>query len=642
MKRKLLGLLFSFCMAAALLPGTAFAAEEAADTWNGTADTSWYDPNDIKAGYEILTAEELAGLALLVNDGTDFASTVFTLKTDIDLSGQEWISIGNGNNAAGYFAGVFDGEYHVISNMKTGKINHGLFGIVSGGTVQNLGVEDADITFTDGDSSLRAGVLMDWAHNATIKNCYTTGKIVTNALGSKNIGGIAGQGMYGTKIIGCYSSAVIESKAFDSSEAVGGIVGSWETKGEQPMIADCYFDGEILFHGGPVDNQDPTANNGMSNSVGGILGMCFDNEPDLIIKNCMVAAETVEAPSDYNIEAGNGGMWIAWYQMTGMPENCYWPLDGRGWPACIAFETYALSGGTDGLYFEECGTPTTDFKDPSILRGLQANAQPGVTWVAGMEHPTFAWDDNNIPASYQAVDEAIEKAEALDADLYVNYADVASAVEEVDRTKSKAEQALVNEMAQNILEAIDALEYKPASYDQVRTAIGKAEALNQEEYKDFSGVEAAVKAVVWDKNITEQAEVNAMAKAIEDAVAALEYKPADYSGVDAAIGKAEALNQEEYKDFSGVEAAVKAVVWDKNITEQAEVDAMAKAIEEAIEALEKKPVPPETPSGSGEPETGMPATGDASSTAVWMVFTLLGMVGFAAAGTMAFKRKKVK
>ena len=108
--------------------------------------------------------------------------------------------------------------------------------------------------------------------------------------------------------------------------------------------------------------------------------------------------------------------------------------------------------------------------------------------------------------------------------------------------------------------------------------------------------------------------------------------------MDAAIGKAEALNQEEYKDFSGVEASVKAVVWDKNVTEQADVDAMAKA----IEALEKKPVPPETPSGSGEPETGVPATGDASSTAVWMVFTLLGMVGFAVAGTMAFKRKKVK
>lgn len=105
----------------------------------------------------------------------------------------------------------------------------------------------------------------------------------------------------------------------------------------------------------------------------------------------MVAAETVEAPSDYNIEAGNGGMWIAWYQMTGMPENCYWPLDGREWPACIAFETYALSGGTDGLYFEECGTPTTDFKDPSILRGLQANGAARGYLGSGNGAPTFAW-----------------------------------------------------------------------------------------------------------------------------------------------------------------------------------------------------------------------------------------------------------
>ena len=91
-------------------------------------------------------------------------------------------------------------------------------------------------------------------------------------------------------------------------------------------------------------------------------------------------------------------------------------------------------------------------------------------------------------------------------------------------SKALVEAALVNEMAQNILEAIDALEYKPIRYDQVRTAIDKAEALNQEEYKDFSRVEAAVKAVMWDKNVTEQADVDAMAKAIEDAIAALEYK----------------------------------------------------------------------------------------------------------------------
>ena len=51
-------------------------------------------------------------------------------------------------------------------------------------------------------------------------------------------------------------------------------------------------------------------------------------------------------------------------------------------------------------------------------------------------------------------------------------------------------------------------------------------------------MEAAVNAVVRDKNITEQSEVDAMAKAIEDAIAALQYKDADYTKVDAAIAKA--------------------------------------------------------------------------------------------------------
>ena len=79
-----------------------------------------------------------------------------------------------------------------------------------------------------------------------------------------------------------------------------------------------------------------------------------------------------------------------------------------------------------------------------------------------------------------------------------------------------------------------------------------------------------------------------MAKAIEDAVSALQYKGADYTKVDAAIAKANALNKNDYKDFSGVEAAVNAVVRDKNITEQDEVDAMAQAIEKAINDLVRR------------------------------------------------------
>ena len=66
---------------------------------------------------------------------------------------------------------------------------------------------------------------------------------------------------------------------------------------------------------------------------------------------------------------------------------------------------------------------------------------------------------------------------------------------------------------------------------------------------------------------------------------------ADYTKVDAAIAKANALNKDDYKDFSAVEAAINAVVRGKNITEQSEVDAMAKAIEDAIAALQYKEKP---------------------------------------------------
>ena len=128
----------------------------------------------------------------------------------------------------------------------------------------------------------------------------------------------------------------------------------------------------------------------------------------------------------------------------------------------------------------------------------------------------------------------------------------------------------------------------PADYTEVDAAIAKANALNKDNYKDFSAVEAAVDAVVRDKKIAEQPAVDEMAKAIESAIAALQYKDADYTKVDAAIAKANALNKNSYQDFSAVEGAVNAVARGKNITEQDEVDAMAQAIEKAINALVRK------------------------------------------------------
>ena len=128
---------------------------------------------------------------------------------------------------------------------------------------------------------------------------------------------------------------------------------------------------------------------------------------------------------------------------------------------------------------------------------------------------------------------------------------------------------------------------------------------------------------------------------------------ADYTKVDEAIAKANALNRDEYKDFSGVDAAVNAVVRGKNITQQAEVDAMAQAIEEAIAALEKKeetpvnpaePTEPTTPGASGtidgstEQEMNSPQTGDNSNTVMWIAVAVLA--AGAMTGTVFFARKK--
>ena len=95
----------------------------------------------------------------------------------------------------------------------------------------------------------------------------------------------------------------------------------------------------------------------------------------------------------------------------------------------------------------------------------------------------------------------------------------------------------------------------PADYTKVDAAIEEAGLLNKEEYKNYNAVEDAINAVVRGKTIAEQTTVDGYAAAIENAINALEYKDADYTKVDAAIDKANALSKNGYKDFSGVEAA---------------------------------------------------------------------------------------
>ena len=589
MKRKLLSLLLALCLVMVLVPMSVFAEETVADSWDGTADTSWYTSAPDASEYYISTAEQLAGLAQLVNTDpgtTNFAGKTFYLENDLDLSGHEWISIGTvlGGDYPEYsFCGVFDGQGHVISNLYSHEsyiegadeshnlLRNALFGSVYNGEVKNLGVANAEIWIDPKDNSAAGkGILVDWMGKSKITNCWTSGSIYSGTKIEKNIGGIVGVTMQGCTISGCYSTATLTGNFTNSEgyytepnpadwpcDTIGGIVGA-RFDGDL-TVTDCWFDGKIVV-------------NSITAAVGGIVGYTDDQLGSGTVNNCMVTT------TDMGVDNDGNTCWVA-YALGGTVENCYWPNDEKAYDP----SPLAQVGGQSN---EAQGTAVTDFTSADVLAVLKNNAGAGVEWVAGIGHPTFVWDDNNILADYTAVEAAIARATALDSSLYTNYSAVEDAINSVDRAKSKAQQTEVDAMAKAIEDAINALVYKDADYAKVDEAIAKVNALNKDNYKDFSGVEAAVNAVVRDKNITKQGEVDAMAKAIEDVINALVYKDADYTKVDEAIAKVNALNKDNYKDFSGVEAAVNAVVRGKNITEQSEVDKMAKAIEDAIAKLE--------------------------------------------------------
>ena len=517
MKRnKGLAMLLAIAMVFMIIPTTAFAAENDVDVWDGTADTSWYNETDTE--FHIKTAEQLAGLAALTNQDKPITFTGKTvyLDADIDLKDYNWVAISeDGNNSTtSSFSGTFDGQGHSINNLNNSSSTQrlGLFGTVHNATIKNINLYNATITAGSDSNRLEYGALISWASSSTVENCYASGKVevATDVL----IGGFIGQGTGDTRVIGCGASVDVISTypkgdIGDRAPTVGGVVGQFENAGENALISNCYFNGSLSV----TSNQA---------ACGGILGACFDfdGKPGVTISNCIMSTTNITCGNPDNIT------YIAAVDEDATVKNCFWP-DGDRLAVARLIVNWDLGIAEADPNFDQsiCGESVADFTAPELLEKLNANASSGITWVQGKDGtPVFHWQDTFILADYTLVDEAIEKANALDSELYSNYDAVTAVVKAVDRNKSKAEQAEVDAMAKAIEDAIVALEYKNADYSKVDAAIAKANDLNKDDYKDFSKVEATIAAVVRDKKITEQAEVDAMAKAIEDAINALEKK----------------------------------------------------------------------------------------------------------------------
>jgi len=201
-----------------------------------------------------------------------------------------------------------------------------------------------------------------------------------------------------------------------------------------------------------------------------------------------------------------------------------------------------------------------------------------------------------------ALDAAIADAAKIDKSEYT--AESVAAFEEAlaaaEAAKNSNKQSEVDAAAQALKDAIAALEKKP---EIDKTALGEAieaaEALKAEDYTEDSykalidAVEAA-KAIQSKADAT-QAEVDAAAKAVTDAIAALEPKSIDigHPALDKAIEDAEAIDAALYTEASAAAlaealAAAKAVQATQDAT-QAEVDKATDALNAAIAALEPKP-----------------------------------------------------
>jgi hypothetical protein len=240
------------------------------------------------------TAVELAGLAKLVNDGTQlFSNRTIKLSQSIDLAGREWMPIGV---LARPFAGIFDGDGWTISNMtiRDGVFRSGLFGMTAGATtiVKKINMVNIDIDVSplaSGSYSASASGIVgeNWGE---VSECTVSGNIsasfasgsligvggivgvnggplVSNCTSSVNVlasgsapyaGGVVGYNQIGTVSM-CTSSGSIASDSNNYFAVSGGIAG----RNLRGTVSDCVSNGNV---------SGVTYSNSSVVYIGGIVG----------------------------------------------------------------------------------------------------------------------------------------------------------------------------------------------------------------------------------------------------------------------------------------------------------------------------------------------------------------------------------
>ena len=380
-------------------------------------------------------------------------------------------------------------------------------------------------------------------------------------------------------------------------------------------IFGCVLFGSIRnLHIENVQFSATSSGNFAYSCVGGLASIAFASE----ITNCSVSNSTLH--SDRSPDGNNCAGGLVGY------------ATGSTFSQCAAINNNvsatAFCGGLVGEQDDDNDVGTSEFKDCYVAdSSITASTDAGTGWnsaggfcgeiTADVLKLTncFVYNTSITIAAESQAEDDMKMLGILAGNLYTNLPAYAATINSTNcyygkvtlspepaTTGSDAQEMSEQEFADGTVANLLGSSFMngsgfptfPADYSDVDAAIAEANALDRSLYTNFSAVETAVNAVVRGYGISHQSDVNAMAQAIRDAVAALVLKGADYTAVDAAIAKADALNKDDYLDFTAVEAAINAVDRSKNITQQAEVDAMAQAIEAALDALRAKPTPAPT------------------------------------------------
>ena len=188
--------------------------------WNGGSEEPAIDESNIT----INSAEQLAGLAKMVNEGEKLSGYTVTLNADIDLNNLNWTPIGTSSNA---FEGNFNGNGHTISNLSVtvDGDNAGLFGYTKGGKVENISIHNAEITGKYG-----IGVVTGAPGTTQYSDIELTGLVKVE--GEQFVGGILGGGNDPMKLAANLMNVHINvedgSYVKASNNFVGGVVGAME------------------------------------------------------------------------------------------------------------------------------------------------------------------------------------------------------------------------------------------------------------------------------------------------------------------------------------------------------------------------------------------------------------------------------